>query len=187
MSGKVPTFITLLILLNFLMACTSTKTASPYETIETYPSAKIWAAKVQEVQLTTVDNRVSRGMILRLEGENLFLSPVPYWNVDPIEIDLDEIRSIKLVKNGPNMGKGFIWGLSLGFITTGGLALALGDLKYDEDYEEALGYSLAGAGGAGLLGATIGGILSLGKKSRYNLEKMSKKEKIEALRKIMLR
>jgi hypothetical protein len=187
MSGKAPTVITLIVFLNFLMTCTSMKTPGPNEPVETYPSTKIWAAKFQEVQLTTVDNRVSRGMILRLEGENLFLSPVPYWNVDPVEINIDEIRSIKLMKKGPNMAKGFTWGFSLGFIVIGGSALMFGDLKYDEDYEDALTYTAFGAGGAGLLGGVIGGLISLGKKSRYNFEKMSKKEKIDALREIIMR
>lgn len=187
MSGKAPTIITLLIFLNFLITCTSMETAGPNEAVETYPSIKIRATKFQEVQLTTVDNRVSRGMMLSLEGENLLLSPFPYWNVDPIEIDLDEIRSIKLMKKGSNGGKGFIWGFTLGFTVIGVSALTMGDLKYDKDYGDALTFSLVGGGGAGLLGLVIGGLISLGEKSSYNFFKMSRKEKIETLQKIMMR
>lgn len=186
MSKKTLTFIILLIFLNFLITCTTIRTAGPNEAIETYPSIKIKATKFQEILLTTVDTRVSRGMILSLEEENLFLSPVPYWNVDPIEIDLDEIRSIKLMKNGSNVMKGFTWGFTLGFIAIGGIALTSCNLKYDEDYSDALTYSVIGGGGAGLLGLIIGGLISLGKKSSYDFFKMSKKEKIIALQEIMM-
>jgi hypothetical protein len=186
MSRKVPTVIILIVFLNFLITCTSIKTAGPNERVETYPFNKIRATKFQEVQLTTVDNTVSRGLILSLEGENLLFSPVPYWNVDPVEINVAEIQSIKLMKKGGQLAKGFTWGFSLGFIVIGGSALTFGDLKYDEDYEDALAYTAIGAGGAGLLGGVIGGLVSLGKKSRYNFSKMSKKEKIEALQKIIM-
>ncbi len=186
MSKKTLTFIILLIFLNFLITCTTIRTAGPNEAIETYPSIKVKATKFQEVQLTTVDNKVSTGMMLSLEGENLLLSPVPYWNVDPIEIDLDEIRSIKLMKKGSKWGKGFIWGFTLGFIAIGGIALTSPDLKYDEDYSDALTCSALGGGGGGLLGLIIGGLISLGKKSSYDFFKMSKKEKIFALQEIMM-
>jgi hypothetical protein len=186
MSKQVLTYIILLSFLNFHLTCTTIKTSDPNEAVETYPSFRIKATKFQEVRLTTVDNKVQTGMLLSLEEDRLLLSPVPYWNVDLIEIDLDKIRAIKLMKNGGEGGKGFIWGFTLGFMAIGGIALASGSLKYDEDYSEALTFSSLGAAGVGLLGLIIGGLASLGKKSNYDFIKMSKKEKILALQEIML-
>jgi hypothetical protein len=186
MLKKTLTFIILIIFLNFLITCTTIRTTGPNEKIETYPSIKIKATKFQEVKLTTADHKVRTGMILSLEEDNVHLSPVPYWNVDPIEIDLDEIRTIKLIEKMGAWGKGFVWGSTLGFIAAGGLALTGGNLKYDEDYEEALTLGAAGAGAGGLLGLIIGGVVSLAKKSSYDFYKMSKEEKILALQKIMM-
>ncbi len=186
MSKKALTYIILLSFFNFHITCTTIKTAGPDEAVETYPSVNIKATKFQEVRLTTVDNEVQTGMMLSLEGDNLLLSPVPYWNVDPIEIDLDEIRSIKLMGKKGAWGKGFVWGSTLGFIAAGGIALADGNLQYDEDYSDALTYSLLAGVGVGLLGLIVGGLASSGKKSSYDFFKMSKKEKILALQEIMM-
>jgi hypothetical protein len=90
------------------------------------------------------------------------------------------------MKKGSKLDKGFIWGFSLGFIATGGTIIVASDLRYDEDYSDALTGSLIVGGGAGLLGLIIGSLISLGKKSSYDFFKMSKKEKILAIQEIMM-
>lgn len=185
MSKKILAFITLALFINFLISCSTTRTFSRNKVIETAPSIKIKAEKLPEILLITINKKVHKGKILSLEGENLLLSPFPYWNVKPIEIGLNEIYSIKVMKKGSKSGKGFLWGLSLGFILEGGVSLTGGELKYDRDYKNALSASVARGLFGGLLGLAIGGISSIGKKSKYNFSKMSKIDKIIAIKEIM--
>lgn len=185
MSKKAVSYITLILFINFLTSCKMMSPSHHFEVIETSSPMMFEATKLHEVELMTVSDQTHRGKLIRFEGENLFLLPFPYWNVDLIEIGIDDIRSVLLLGQKGNVGKGFIVGFSVGFMLTGGLLLAGGSLKYNEDYEEAITASLLSGLSIALLVSSIGGIASLGKKSKYNFLKMSRSEKINALRKIM--
>jgi len=183
MSKKISTIITLAIFINFIISCSTIRTVNRNEVVEIAPSVKIKAVKLQEVQLTTTRGELT-GKLLSLEGEILQMLLFPYWDVEPINIDLNEIYSIKLMKKNSRAGKnaaasGFAWG----FLITG-IATGL-DSEYDEDFEDALLGSAIIGGFIGLLGFVIGGLSDIATKSKYYFFQMSNSEKIRVIKKIM--
>jgi len=183
MSKKFLTFLTLVLFMNFLISCTIIGNHSNDKIRGTYSFSKITANKFPEIQLITTSGDPYKGKLLSLEGEKLKLLPFPYWNVESVEIDIDEIHSIELMKKDSKAGKGAAQGFAYTFLIVGIIAGL--DSEYDEDYEDALvGATILGAFG-GLLGLIIGGASSLASKTKYEFYKMSLGEKIRAIRKIM--
>lgn len=183
MSKKTLTLITLTFFINFLISCSTTTTQTGTEVFKSSPSSVIEAKKLQEVQLITASGEIHRGKLSRLEGRDLVLLPFPYWNIEPIKIDLDEIHSIKLVKKSKKAGKGFAGGFAWGFIIIGTLAGL--SSRYDEDFQMALLGSAVSGAFFGFLGFLIGGISDISAKSEYDFSKMPDSEKIRAIKKIM--
>jgi len=183
MSKKTLTIITLTFFLNFLFSCTATSTLTSSEVVKTSPISEIKAKKLQEVQLKTTSGEIHTGKLSSLEGGDLVLLPFPYWNVEAIKIDLDEIYSIKVMKKDSKAGKGAAGGFAWGFLITGTLAGLTSE--YDEDFEAALlGSAVIGAF-FGLLGLVIGGLGDVATKSEYDFYKMSNSAKIRIIKKIM--
>lgn len=183
MSKKTLALITLTFFMNFLISCTATTTLTSNEVVKTSPTSEIKAKKLQEVQLKTTSGEIHTGKLSSLEGGDLVLLPFPYWNVEPIKIDLDEIYSIKLMKKDSKAGKGAAGGFAFGFLITGTLTGLTSE--YNEDFEVALLGSAAVGAFVGLLGLVIGGLSDVAKKSKYDLYKMSNSEKIRVIKKIM--
>jgi len=182
MSKNISTIITLAIFINFIISCSTIRTVNRNEVVEIAPSVKIKAVKLQEVQLTTTRGELT-GKLLSLEGESLQMLLFPYWDVEPINIDLNGIYSIKLMKKNSRAGKGAASGFAWGFLITG-IASGL-DSEYDEDFEDALiGGAIVG-GFIGLLGFVIGGLSDIATKSKYYFFQMSNSEKIRVIKKIM--
>jgi len=144
---------------------------------------KVEAKKFPEVRLVTIGGEQNKGKILSLEGDTVTFSPFPYWNVEPLRIGLDEIHSIERTQKK----RWTLFGLAAGFGSAsmiGGISAAK-DCRYDRDYSAAMGYvPLIGVGG-GLIGLAIGGIADLATRSKYDLSRMSKDEKIAALMAVM--
>jgi hypothetical protein len=173
---------TLLIFLNFIICCTTTEIKSANH-VPISPTLEIQAKKFPEVELTTSKGNIHKGKIISLRGEDLLLSPFPYWNVELLKINMNEIHYIKLLKKKSKATSGMLSGFAWTFIIIGILAGA--GSRYDEDYEEALlGSAVTGAVG-GLIGFAIGGIAQAGTKSEYEFFKMPDSKKVYAIKKIM--
>lgn len=183
MSKKTLALITLTVFLNFLFSCTTTSTLTRNEAVKTFPIYEIEAKKLQEVQLKTTSGEIHTGKLTRLGRGNLVLLPFPYWNVEAIKIDLDDIYSIKVMKKSSKAGKEAAGGFAWGFLITGTIAGL--SSKYDEDFELALlGSAVIGAF-VGLITFVVGGLREVATKSKYDLYKMSNSKKIRAIKKIM--
>jgi len=182
MAKKILTFIYLLLFLNFIISCTSIGTTSTRD-VSISPTYEIQAKKFLEVELITSEGDIHKGKLISLRGKNLWFSPFPYWNVELLEITLDDIYSIKLPKKGSKAISGMAGGFGWTFIIVGAIAGLTS--KYDEDYEEALlGSAVVGAG-IGLIGALVGALADIGTKSEYKFYKMDEWEKTRAARRIM--
>jgi hypothetical protein len=182
MLKKISAIVSLSLFIYFTVSC-SIPYAFKEEGIKTSPEPEIKAKKLPEVQLKTNKGEIYTGKISALEEKNLVLLPFPYWDVEPIKIDLDEIYSIKLTKKVSKAGRRAAGGFAWGFIITG--ALSGLSSKYDEDYKMALIGSAAVGGTVGLIGFVIGGLSEAATKSKYDFYKMSYPEKIDAINKIM--
>jgi len=165
------------------MSCSTTGPLTTSNSGEPSSSSKITANKLPEIQLTTIAEKQYKVKLLSLEAENLTMLPFPYWNVEPVEIHLDEIHSIKVMKKDSKAGKGFGWGFAIGFLIPGTIGALTS--KYDRDYQFTLAWSFYGGLAGGLLGLVIGGVSSLAEKSQYNFSKMSRVEKINSIKEIM--
>jgi hypothetical protein len=182
MSKKILTLIILTFFLNFIFSCTTTSTLTREEVVKTSSTSEIKAKKLQEIQLIT-KGEIHTGKLLSLEGGDLILLPFPYWNVEPIKIDLNEIDSIKVRKKHSRAGERVAGSFAWGFIITG-ILTGLSS-EYDVDFEAALLYSAIIGAFSGLLGLFIGGVGDVTKILKYDFYKMSDSEKIRVINKIM--
>jgi len=183
MLKKVVSLVILISFINLIMSCSTTGSLTNRNIGEISSSSKITANKLPEIQLTNITQKQYKVKLLSLEAENLTMLSFPYWDADPVEIHLEEIHSIKVMKKDSKAGKGFGWGFALGFLipgTIGGLSS-----EYDEDYQDALVGSIVIGLFGGLLGLIIGGVSSLGEQSQYNFSEMSESEKINSIKEIM--
>ncbi len=175
-------FCTLLIFLILIVSCTPIGTKSTRE-FSISPTSEVQAKRFPEVELITSEGDILKGKLISLRGKDLAFSPFPYWNVELLEIKLDDIHSIKLPRKGSKATSGMLSGFAWTFIIVGGVAGA--SSKYNEDFEEALiGSTILGAG-AGLIGALVGALADVGTKSEYKFYKLDEREKIKAVKKIM--
>jgi hypothetical protein len=147
-------------------------------------SPAVYAAKeFPEIKLITTAGEAHSGKLTRLEGEMVTLLPFPYWNLEAVQINVEDIHLIQMPKTGSKIGKGFLTGFGVGFIVTGVFGGALS--KYNVDYQWALAGSFgAGAIGGGI-GLLIGAISDAGAKDKYEFYNMSQTEKVKAIKKIM--
>jgi hypothetical protein len=183
MYKKILDYITLMFLLNFLFNCSSIRIPENEQVVKEYSTIEIKTKIFPEIQLKTMGEEIHTGKPLSLKGRIFELLPFPYWNVESVKVDLEEIHSIKLIRKERRAGKGFAGGFAWGFLITGTLAGL--SSKYDEDFEEALLGSAIVGGSIGLLGFVIGGFADATTKSEYYFYKMSDSEKIKAIKKIM--
>jgi hypothetical protein len=107
---------------------------------------KIEAVEFPELILTDYIGREREVKILSVQGRIVTITPFPYWLLEPEEIPLWQIESLKVKRHsypGVNMT---LVSAEMGFIAAGGIAGAIAD--------ESLEYTLAIGGG--LLGALVG-------------------------------
>jgi hypothetical protein len=173
----------LFLLSGFMLSCTGSSVSTKTEITPATPSFRIEARKFEEVVLITSTGNVHKGKIVTLSEESIELRPFPYWNVDLVRLQLDDVHSVELSKKGSRVGKGFISGFGWTFVLAG----MIGGMssKYDEDYEAAfLGSATLGAA-AGVVGLLVGALQDAATKKHYEFAGMSKEEKKQAIRKVM--
>jgi len=180
---KIITFAFLFCFFNFLISQPITKTISAMTIITQSPAKELIAKKFPEVILKTKEGSSYTGKILSIFGEKIKFSPSPYWNVEVLEISLDNIDSIKLPKKSSKALKGASYGFGVTFLTIGTVASLT--CKYNEDFEDGLLASAVLGGMAGVLGFVIGGLSDWRTKSEYDFSKMSNPEKIKAVHKLI--
>jgi hypothetical protein len=180
---RYPKICCVLLLSGLMLGCAGSTGPARFEETRGVQSGKVRAAKYEEIELVTSKGDFYKGKILSLEAGRIEFRPFPYWDVDPVSLDLAEIRSIELLDKPKRAGRGFIQGFGWSFSIVGGIAAM--SSKYDEDYQFALlGSAIVGAAG-GLLGFLIGAIQDSAAKTRFEFAPMSDEQKERAVRQIM--
>jgi hypothetical protein len=183
MAKKVFSVFTLFLSAYFLVSCAMLG-PSPWREEPTVPTYVTIQANRFPAVLLKENGGISKIVkILRLEDGKVIFLPSPYWNVQPMEIDLEQIASINLTEVKSKGVGWFLGGALVGFYTAGigGLSTS----HYNVDYERALGNSFLAAVGGGLLGMAIGGVFNPRPQTKFNFSRMSTAAKVVALKNIM--
>ena len=178
MKKPILSFILPLLYLSLLMGCATT----PIK-MESDPNPNFVARRFPEVELRTVRGESCLGKLIKFENQTLIFLPFPYWNVDSINVSLDEIDTIKMSAQRSVGGRAFLAGFGISFFL-GGIVLGAAS-KYDEDYQLALAASAVGAVAAGAVAGLVGLAADVARRSRYEFQTMTYAEKIQTLRSIM--
>jgi len=178
MISKLISCLSICVFLNFLIACASLAPDFP-SALENRP--EIVARELPEVILQTSDGKAIKGKIQSLEGNHVKLMPHPYWNVDPIFLNLNELSGIESKPTPGAAGKGFLWGFVAPFMIVGLLGIATSE--YNDDYS----LSLMAAGAVGFIGGLIGALISAADTKRFDFEfeELTPGKKKGAITKIM--
>ena len=174
---------TLIVFVLFLIDCATTETYQEQSVLNNAPSGKLMPREFQEIRLVTSAGETYQGKLTGFEGDTVILLPYPYWNVEPLKINLSEIHVIQTEKKGGGAGKGFLNGLAWTYIICGILSGV--SSQYNTDYQLALAGSAALGLIGGLIGLAVGGISDAAAKTQYEFYGMSRVEKIAAIRKLM--
>jgi hypothetical protein len=122
--------------------------------------------------------------ILSVQGRMLSVSPFPYWSVDPIEISINEIRTLKVKpKSKPGLTLTVVFG-EIGYIMGVGIFGALAETKGQ------YGFAFLGGLGTALVSlgyAALSGIGETGQEMypEYNLDGKSEPEKLRTILELM--
>ncbi len=183
MRKRACTVFTLLAFAFLLGSCETTTPAGQGGLALTPVQGKVEAREFPEIQLITTKGETYTGKLVELEGDQVLLRPLPYWNIEPVRIPVEEIFSIKLDKKVSSVGNGFLTGFGLTFIVVG--VLAGSNSKYNEDYSHALSGSFGAGVFGGLIGLAAAGIIKLSTKSKYEFYNLTQLQKMDVLRDIM--
>ena len=163
------------------------------DALKTIPLAPMMAKKFPEIEISSgpFDDGIVRGKILELSGTSIKFLPYPYGDKTPIEVEIKDIRSVKLLdkRNGIPLDAitGAMLGFTVGFIVETRANGTNPNNYYKEDYEDSrhLAWSKGFVGGlVGMVLGIVSNIIQNGAKTS-DFSKMSESEKITALRKIM--
>ena len=178
MFRKLTSFFSVCIFLNVLIACASIAPDFP-SALKSRP--EITAIAMPEIVLHTTDGRTIQGKIQALEGNYVKVLPNPYWNADPIFLNLNDLSGIESQPKKGAVGKGFLWGFSAPFLIIGILGVATSE--YNDDFSMAL----AAGAVVGLVGGIIGVLISAASAKQYNFqfEGLTPEKKKGAITKIM--
>ncbi len=163
------------------------------DALETVPRLPLTAKIFPEIEISAgpFDNSIVRGKILELFGTSIKFLPSPYGDKTPIEVEIKDIRSVKLLdkKNWLPLDAftGAMLGFTVGFIVETRANGTNAGHYYKEDYEDSRHVAWSKGIVDGLIGLGLGFVSTViqnaAKTSNYS--KMSESEKIAALRKIM--
>jgi hypothetical protein len=183
MAKKFFSVFTLFLSAYFLISCVTTRPSRWSEESRVPTSLTIQAEKYPEVLLKEKGGISKIVKIFKLEGGKVVYLPSPYWNVQPMAIDFDQISSIELTEVKRKGGSWFLGGLLLGYYVAGISGLVTS--QYNVDYEHAVANSFYAGMACGLLSMTIGGIFNPRPRTKFNFSNMSMTEKIVCLKNIM--
>jgi hypothetical protein len=164
-------------------ACASTSISS-YPPIVDWPENEMLAEEMPEVAITTTDHSWERVKIIRLIGRELTMLPYPYWNVDVLKIDPEQITTIK------NIGKKYhtpISAISV-FNVTFGIWGVLGALfsQYEGEYQDKLNGALRISAFFGIMSLFIGILKDAESHKKWELKGLSTAKRLEILMRIMM-
>ncbi|UCF97836.1 MAG: hypothetical protein JSV89_22140 [Spirochaetaceae bacterium] len=142
------------------------------------------AVEFPELILTDRSGFEREVKILSVQGRLVTVAPFPYWLLDPVEIPLGQIQSLRIKRHSyPGITLTAVLA-EAGFITAGGVMGILADSS--ETYALAIGVGILGAV-AGVGSAFFSDIWELGEERypEYDLTVMSETEKLRTILQLM--
>lgn len=185
MSRKTATYLALVASLHFTVGCAANRVQGPWAGVAQLPPVLVEAKALPEVRIEAGGNPGFAGKVTGLENSTVRVLPAPYWNVETLRIDLSEISSIVLPGKKRTVGRAGAYGLGIGFLVVGGLGLAAGESKYDEDYQLGLRVSVAYGAASGLVAATVAALIGSKPEKTYVFARMTAEEKAAAILDLM--
>jgi len=145
---------------------------------------RVEAVEFPELIMTDSSGSEREVKILSVQGRMVTVAPFPYWLLDPVEIPLDQIQSLRVKRQSY---PGLNWTLVMmeaGFITAGGIYGSFADSR-----EQYVGAIFVGLGGAvlGLGYAIFSDIGDMGEEMypEYYLAGKSEADKLLTILEIM--
>ena len=147
-------------------------------------SERVDAVRFPELIMTDSLGTEREVKILSVRGRTVTVTPFPYWLLEPIDIPLEQIRSLRIKRQSyPGLTLTLVV-MEAGFITAGGAVGALADTRREYGFAIA-----AGLGGAvlGLGYSLFSDIRETGEEMypQYYLSGMKESEKLITILKLM--
>jgi hypothetical protein len=163
-------------------SCTTVEDSVALAMLES--TEKVDAVEFPELIMTDYIGIEREIKILSVRGRMVTVSPFPYWAQDPLEISINEIRSLRVKrKSNPGITLTLVF-MEIGYITAGGAFGVLADTRGE--------YGLAFLGGLGgaLLGLGSAVFSDIGETGQqmypeYYLDGKSESEKLRTILQIM--
>lgn len=182
MKNKVLPSTTMVYFLLLVFGCTS-MSVPPGQTQYNLPEKELLAREMPELSIVTADRLLERVKVASLLGNELSILPFPYWNVETIKINIEEITTIWLLNVKMRSGTNALATLNITFGIMGTIFAI--NSKYDEDYRSGLvlasGFALAG----GLVTLIGSAIVDASKRTKWDFSKLTQPQRLAVLMRIM--
>lgn len=174
--------LSILILGTTLSGCSSVADSVAFAMLQS--TERVDAVEFPELIMTDRIGSEREVKILSVQGRMVTVAPFPYWLLDPVEIPLDQIQSLRVKRQSyPGFNMTLIF-METGFMMSGGVFGALADSR--EQYGRAI---VAGLGGAvlGLGYAFFSDTWEMGEEMypEYYLAGMNESDKLLTILKLM--
>ncbi len=185
MTRKISFLVMSALVLTDLSGCATSRNAYPGSTSRRPES------DLKQLVVTTMAGRRFTGKIVGLKGDCVVFLQHPYWKVNEVYLDLDQIWEVEEAREASPIKEplacyfGLVGG-SVGFIAAGKNGLATSE--YDVDYQRAMRNSILIALAAGAGSAALGLLAGMGIESLphrvHDLRTLSREERIRKLEEI---
>lgn len=148
-----------------------------------WPEKEILARQMPEVSIRTYEKTYEPVKIIRLSGRELTILPYPYWNVDALKIDPEQILSIKFIrkKHFTPISAISVFNIAFGICGIFGAIFS----KYEGEYLDALNGALGISSIFGICSLAIGMLQYAASHKNWELKGLATAERLEILLKIM--
>ena len=147
MKRAVVFLLSILVLCVAFSGCSSVADSVAFAMLQS--TERVDAVEFPELIMTDRSGSEREVKILSVQGRMVTVAPFPYWLLDPIEIPLSQIQSLRVKRQSyPGLNVTLVC-METGFITAGGAFGALADTR------EQYGLAMVGALGGALLGIGV--------------------------------
>jgi hypothetical protein len=175
-------FVSVTFLSSFFCGCATIPGSVAAHILES--KEKTVAVEFPDLILTDLTGTEHEVKILSIQGRIVTVMPFPYWFLDPIEISLNQIKSLKIKKRSyPGLTVTLVLA-EAGFIIGGGTMGILADSR--GDYGLAIGLGIVGAL-AGVGSTLFSDVWDLGDQMypEYNFSEMNEADKLHTVLTLM--
>jgi len=182
MKNKVLPSTTMVYFLLLVFGCTS-MSVPPGQTQYNLPENELLAREMPELSIVTADRLLERVKVASLLGNELSILPFPYWNVETIKINIEEITTIWLLNVKMRSGTNALATLNITFGIMGTIFAI--NAEYDRDYKNGLATTAILALVGGVVVGLGSGIVDASKRKKWDFTKLTQPQRLGVLLQIM--